>query len=105
MVDWTKPIQTKDGRRAIYIGVGHDKKYPRLVEVDGKPLEWLVDRFMEDGRSLEDCNSLDDLENIPEKVELEICIYKDACGNYRAVENPSVYPATWKLVKTIKIEV
>lgn len=52
MVDWNKPIQTKSGRKAIYIGCAENGGNPIDVEIytsKGKSLIW---KFRKDGKLL-----------------------------------------------------
>lgn len=61
MIDWTKPIRQKNGRRAVFLD---SRGYMVACEID--PGSWGLRYYLKNGRCWGSRESTIDLENIPE---------------------------------------
>jgi len=82
MIDWTKPIRQKNGRRAVcYTAEGKDPRYPIVIEYEDPDGDWAIDRHS--------CET-NRFENIPERVVRYSNIYLDSgCASnlYSTMDN------------------
>ena len=86
-VDWTKPIQTREGTAARFIGIlDSGMPYTRIVAVGGAGNERSI-HVTETGRfwasdTPHDCDIINVPQPEPEKVELWINIYRNENGRW-----------------------
>lgn len=79
MIDWTRPVQTRDGRQVKIYAMDVKGRFPVHGCVEGveNPLGWTKDgSYMESG-----CPNNFDIVNAPRRVRVErwINVYQDGC--------------------------
>lgn len=79
MIDLTKPVQTRDGLKAVIISVNDAAGQPVVAAVRERN-GWRIQRFYEDGlwTKLGGLGS-NDLVNVPEKVKVWVNLYNETC--------------------------
>lgn len=76
MVDWTKPIQTRGGQAARYVGtLNTDNGLRHLVVVTGNAGEFAV-AVNEDGQNTPAAQSSADIINVPASRSVWVVLYK-----------------------------
>lgn len=80
MIDFTKPVQTRDGLKAVIISTNDTPFHTqRVVAAVNRPeYGWVVERFYENGRWTRGGESKMDLQNVPETGTCWLNIYQDA---------------------------
>lgn len=77
-IDWSKPVQTRDGRPVEIITAKARGQYSMLGYIGDRPALWAWDR---DGRwSAHSSPDVNDLINVPEERELWLNVYEDGEG-------------------------
>ena len=76
-VDWSKPIQTRDGKKAELLKIlKTNDPYPCIVAIEWKGNEEII-QVRKNGRYLgSNCEDELDIINVPQKGELWVNIYK-----------------------------
>ena len=85
-IDWTRPVQTKDGRKFFYLGRIPHVRLPIVgyIEGDDVPGQWPAD-----GRINHNFDSNNDLINVPDKHELWVNVW-------RRNEDGAIHSTTYK---------
>ncbi len=100
MIDWTKPIQTKDGRKARLLGTlaGNGRRIIAISNSDTN--EELYEVLFADG-SQDGGWGKDNIINVPEKMKVHI--YRDGLGMLKICESCGAlaYPELVKIVGCI----
>lgn len=78
MIDWTKPIQTRNGRKARYLGTVNDgSDYPHVVAVASENRPGLENwAFASDSGAVAGISSIYDVVNVPVIEERWLNVYK-----------------------------
>ncbi len=121
IVDWTKPIQTVDGRKARLLGelkASSVHNESRVVAVEEPNGDEHAKSYFEDGQYFSDRKSQHDIINVPPRRvmrEVEAWVVVDHLGNYRsawskeayAVDDLRGYPDAQvvRLTGTVEVEV
>lgn len=81
MIDLTKPVQTRDGRKALIVTTKlHDRTFPVAaeIEIDGDSQHTTVNTFTVDGHYMNDGSQRNgDLINVPDKRVVWVNMYPD----------------------------
>ena len=111
VIDWNKPVQTKDGRKFHHLGRVPNARYPIAGYVEG---EVTVEQWNEEGRYYMDGmhSSELDLINVPEKRGFWVNVWKGPDGaeflssffTEKAAEYDAVRPSGCKLIARIRRE-
>jgi hypothetical protein len=82
MFDPTKPVQTRDGRKARILATDLDGKWPVAAVVEESPGHWLAYSFDEDGlRKDTRRENYNHLINLPAEFEVEIEAFRVKWGD------------------------
>jgi hypothetical protein len=112
-IDFTKPVQTRDGRPVRILCTDAPSCYPvvGLIEDEGRPIVWTLAGYWSEGN---DRNYQLDLMNSPppkKKVNVEIRLWEDAGGVVRSASNAmhtgkewGDEPTRWLAATTIEME-
>lgn len=73
-IDWSRPIQTKDGRKARYLGKVIDVTYPHVIALPSNSGGEYVTQVPDSG-------GVHGIENVPERFSFEryVNVYKTGC--------------------------
>ncbi len=73
MIDWTKPVQTRDGRKVrVLCTDGPRKDFPVIALIDGRQF---AEYFMSSGRYMQHGDGQLDLINVPEPQRFTLLVY------------------------------
>ena len=106
MIDWTKPIRTKDGRPARLLGTIKDRRYPKCVALLMIDDTEIVKIFTEAGNLYSSGEpSVSDLKNVPVKHVAYLNIYADGVASHlnRAVADAYAWPGLQRIA-CIRVE-
>jgi hypothetical protein len=87
--DPTKPVQTRDGRKARILAADIKNVYPILAVIEETSGREVADTFKSDGRILVNGESHSDLINIPEKTTSFVNMY--AREGYKTLQEAKCY--------------
>lgn len=93
-LDLTKPVQTRDGRKARILATDINCEWPiaAVIKMKGDSDHEIVKSYRIHGRIFDCCESFDDLVNAPERVSRWFNIYpKDAYPRDREEANRIAY--------------
>lgn len=98
MIDWNKPVRTKDGRevRVLCTDRVTDSNYPVLALVkDGCGYEAAHSYTIEGEYHRPDAESINDLENVPEVTNLWVNVYPNDAYGYRSRKEADFWTDFW----------
>lgn len=98
MIDWNKPVRTKDGRevRVLCTDRVTDSSYPVLALVkDGCGYEAAHSYTIEGKYRISGTESKNDLENVPEVKSIWVNVYPDDVYGYRSRKEADFWPDFW----------
>lgn len=84
MIDWTKPVRTKEDHYHVNIWKIDKKVFGSYIGLNGEEMEEIAADWTLDGRffSIQNRKSSLDLENIPEDTYVWFNVYEDEEGLY-----------------------
>ena len=83
MIDWTKPIQTKDGKKARLLGEINHPRFPMVVAIWWDDEQELVDTYKKDSTVLI---------NTPSEIEMVVELVRNRHNNDVFCSTKTKYP-------------